>query len=234
MNSRLLSGLWKTLWNELRHRAIYILRIVPAKISRAPLRHGGARSQTENWNYQCGFVGFQTGMQKANIPAVKIKSWEQQQQNRQGSLLGTVPFPFCIPLVWMNIAHCCMVGFFAAWRLCCLVVGCWCIQVAAIHWEWQSSNKWGYPPVFELCYSTDISLSGGTGGQEEKGLNPRSWGFFRAQNRMLCKGKRFKILFNFSLKISKHYMEKKITVLRKHLRIATNMKGYGIYRMHTE
>jgi len=51
-----------------------VLRMVPAKISRAPLRHGGAHSQTENWNYQCSFVGFQAGTQKANIPAAKLKS----------------------------------------------------------------------------------------------------------------------------------------------------------------
>lgn len=91
VNSRLLSGLRKTLWNELRHLAIHILRMVPAKISRAPLRHGGAHSQTENWNYQRGFVGFQAGVQTANIPADKLKN--REQQNHQGSLLGTCSVP---------------------------------------------------------------------------------------------------------------------------------------------
>lgn len=42
-----------------------------------------------------------------------------------------------------------------------------------------------------------MRLNSGTGGQEERGLNPRSSGFFRAQNRTLCKRKGLKDLVPF-------------------------------------
>lgn len=43
-------------------------------------------------------------MQKANIPAEKLKSREQQQKITEGVCLGLVPFPFRIPLVWTHVS----------------------------------------------------------------------------------------------------------------------------------
>lgn len=60
-------------------------------------------------------------MQKANIPAEKLKSREQQQQNHtKGVCLGLVPFLFCMPLVWININM-----LLYGWLFCSLKTAVW-------------------------------------------------------------------------------------------------------------
>lgn len=77
-----------------------------------------------------------------------------------------------------------------------------------------------------------MSLSGGTGGQEKQGLGPRSFDSSESRTGHFLRSDYFaQFLSNYNQALQE---KKKITALRKHLRITTNMKGYGIYRMHTE
>lgn len=127
VNSRLLSGLWKILWNEPRHKATYISRTVPAKISGTPIRHGGTCSQSENWSYQCCFVDSQARMRKANIPTEKLKS-KGKTTTQPPREFAWVPSPFCIPLQRMNASV-----FLYDWSSCCWKVANCRIQVVAVH-----------------------------------------------------------------------------------------------------
>lgn len=140
VNSRLLSRLWMAVWNQFRHRATYASRMVSARF--VGLLSGSEGLSNRKLNYQCGFASFQAGMQKASIPAEKWKCREQQQQqNHQGASLEFVPFPFCIPLVWMNISR-----FLPGWLFCCL-------KIAGVFrwWLYIKSGRWRHPPAFELC-----------------------------------------------------------------------------------
>lgn len=131
VNSRLLSGLWKTLWNEPRHIATYISRTVPAEISGTPTRQRGARSQTENQSYQCGFVDSQARMQKGNIPTEKLKS-KGETTTQPAREFAWVPPPFSIPLEGMNVSAFLLLY---GWCSCCWTVTDCRIQVVAVHHE---------------------------------------------------------------------------------------------------
>lgn len=194
------------------------------KICRAPLQLGGALKQkTKLPVWVC------------RLPGRNAKSqylcWEVRMQRTttttkitKGASLEFVPFLFCIPLVWMNISM-----FLPGWLFCCL-------KIARVFrwWLYIKSGKWRHPPAFELYYSREMSLHGGTGGQEKQGLGPRSFGSSESKTGHFLRETDLMILLNFFLTITKHYRRKKITALRKYLRITTNMKGYRIYRMHTE
>lgn len=58
----------------------------------------------------------------------------------------------------------------------------------------------------------EMGLSGGAGGQEEKGLNPITLGFSREQNRAFCRGKRYENFIQFLSEDKQVLQGKKIIV----------------------
>lgn len=119
-------------------------------------------------------------MQKASIPAEKLKSREQQQQqNHQGSFPGICS---CAVLYSFGVdEH----QHVPAWLAVLLLEDC--IQVVAAHQEWKVKAP---SPASELCYSREMSLTGETGGQEKQGLGPRSFDSSEIKTGHFLKGNR--------------------------------------------
>lgn len=111
VNSRLLSGLWTAVWNQFRHRATCALRMISARF--VGLLSCSEGLSNRKLNYQCGFAGFQAGMQKACVPAEKLKKQRTTT---------TTKSPRELP--W-NLLLCCSVFLWHGWTsACCCLVGC--------------------------------------------------------------------------------------------------------------
>lgn len=129
VNSRLLSRLWTAVWNQFRHRATHASRMVSARF--VGLLKSSEGLSNRKLNYHCGLASSQAGMQKACVPAEKLKSREQQQQNHQGSFLGICSLPILYSFGVDEHQH------VPAWLAILLLEDGWCTQVVAAQRGWE-------------------------------------------------------------------------------------------------
>lgn len=137
------------------------------KICRAALQLWGAlkqKTQPPVWA-----ASFQAGMQKACIPAEKLKSREQQQQNHQGS------FPW-------NLLLCHSVFLWCGWTSACSCLAGYSAAGMLVHSGGGCTSR--VEGEGTSCLSALLQQRGGTtGGQEQQDLGPRRFDSSESKTR---------------------------------------------------